>query len=87
MLPETGDLPYGSTMLGEPIFRGTAALAPGAVRGLTTVSACAIVYSQKAGGVGMLQITGGIFLVFLCLFGWVMLREPRTLWSGVSFFC
>lgn len=34
----------------------------------------------------MLQVTGGIFLVFLCLFGWVMLREPRSLWSGVSFF-
>ncbi len=34
----------------------------------------------------MLQVSFGIFLVFLGVFAGVMLREPRSLWSGVSFF-
>lgn len=34
----------------------------------------------------MLQLTFGIFLVFLGVFGAVMIREPRSLWSGASFF-
>lgn len=34
----------------------------------------------------MLQILFGIFLVFLGVFVAVMVREPRSLWSGASFF-
>lgn len=34
----------------------------------------------------MLEITSAVFLVFLGIFGFVMLREPRSLWSGVWFF-
>lgn len=34
----------------------------------------------------MLEVTSAIFLVFLGVFSFVMLREPRSLWSGVWFF-
>lgn len=34
----------------------------------------------------MLQISFGIFLIFLGVFVGVMVREPRSLWSGASFF-
>lgn len=34
----------------------------------------------------MLQVSFGIFFVLFCVFAGVMLREPRSLWSGVSFF-
>lgn len=34
----------------------------------------------------MLQVVFCIFLVYLGLFAGVMLREPRTLWSGAAFF-
>lgn len=34
----------------------------------------------------MTQISFGVFLAFFCFFCCVMRREPRSLWSGVSFF-
>lgn len=34
----------------------------------------------------MWQLTFIIFILAFCIFAGIMLREPRTLWSGVSFF-
>lgn len=34
----------------------------------------------------MWQISFVLFLIPFCIFAWIMLHEPRTLWSGVSFF-
>lgn len=34
----------------------------------------------------MSQISFLIFLISLCIFGGIMIRDPRTLWSGAAFF-
>ena len=34
----------------------------------------------------MWQFTFFIFFILFCIFAGIMAREPRTLWSGVSFF-
>ena len=34
----------------------------------------------------MLQISFILFLIPFCIFARIMLHDPRTLWSGVSFF-
>ena len=40
----------------------------------------------RKGTAAMLQISSCIFILSLCIFLGVMIREPRSLWSGVSFF-
>lgn len=39
---------------------------------------------QQRGDEAMLKIAFFLLGVSICIFAWIMLREPRTLWSGVS---
>ena len=34
----------------------------------------------------MLQIALFLLGCSICIFAWIMIHDPRTLWSGVSFF-
>ena len=42
------------------------------------------VCGKREGDKTMLKITFFLLGVSFCVFAWIMLREPRTLWSGVS---